>query len=175
MFLRGRQHESTVWQRFHPARDGFTVRHLDGVVEVLVRSNAERVVDLFLALAEELPPAVSIFIDDVRSSTRFTGAELALPDVLEAVGRLKLPLTTYAGAEISIFSPDEQVTLTPSLELYLHSVSERWVFLLRGHGLVERASLARRSWRLLRDGFPSAPEATQALRLAAARLGLVSS
>ena len=100
---------------------------------------------------------------------------MALPDVLEAVGRLKLPLTTYAGAEISIFSPDEQVTLTPSLELYLYSVSERWIFLLRGHGLEERASLPRRSWRLARDGFPSAPEATQAFRLASERLGLVAS
>ncbi len=175
MFLRGRKLESTIWQRFHGADDGFTVRGLDGVVEVLVRSNADRVVDLFLALAEELPPAVSIVAEDVRTSSRWTGSALALPDVSNALARLKLTLTTYAGAEICIFSPDEQLTLTPSLELYAHSYSDRWVFLLRGHGLVQRRSLARRSWRLARDGFPPSPEGSLALQQAADRLGLVLS
>jgi hypothetical protein len=175
MFLRGRQHESTVWQRFHVPSDGFTARHVDGVVEVSVRSNAERVVDLFLALIDEMSPAVSASMDDVRASSRWAGTALALPDVSETLGRLKLPLTTYAGAEISIYSPEDQLTLTPWLELYGYAVSERWVFLLRGHGLVERTSLPSRSWRLSRDGFPPAPEASKALRLAAERLGMVPS
>ncbi|MEP7345393.1 MAG: hypothetical protein ABI877_09000 [Gemmatimonadaceae bacterium] len=173
MFLRGREHESTIGQRFHAARDGFTVRRVDGVVEVLIRSSADRVVDLFLALTEELPPAVSIAIDDVRTASRWTGTALALPDVSNALARLKLTLTTFAGAEICIYSPDEQLTLTPSLELYVHSLSERWAFLLHGHGLMQRESIPRRSWRLPRGGFPPSSEAAEALRHAADRLGLI--
>lgn len=173
MFLRGRQHESTIWQRFHAARDGFMVRRVDGVVEVLVRSSAERAVDLFVALTEELPPAVSVYIEDVRTSSKWSGTGLALPDVTQTLARQQISLTTFGGAEISIFSPDEQLTLTPGLQLYIHAVSERWVFLVRGLGLAERPSLPRRSWRLARDEFPPAPEASQALRLAAERLGLV--
>jgi len=174
MFLRGREHESTVWQRFRAESDGFTVRRRDDFVEILVRSNADRSVDLFLALAEELPPAVSLSITDVRARMTWSGSSLALPDVTNALARVKLVLTTFAGAEVCVYSQEEQLTLTPSLELYIHSLSERWVFVLNGHGLVQRERLPGRSWRLAGDDFPPSPEASAALRQASERLGLVA-
>jgi len=175
LFLRGREHESTIWQRFHSVRDGFSVGRVDGIVEVIVRTNADRAVDLFLALAEELPPAVSVAVHDVRTNAQWSGTQLALPDVTNAMARLKLSLATFAGAEVCIFTGDEQLTLTPSLALYAHSVNDRWIFMLRGHGLVQRATLPRRSWRLSHDAFPPAPEASQALLQAAGRLALTPS
>lgn len=175
MFLRGREHESAIWQRFHSPRDGFAVGRVDGIVEVVVRTNADRAVDLFLALAEELPPAVSVAVHDVRTNARWSGTQLALPDVANALARLKLSLATYAGAEICIFTEDEQLTLTPSLELYAHSVNDRWIFILRGNGLVQRPARPRRSWRLRHDAFPPAAEASQALLQAAGRLALTPS
>jgi hypothetical protein len=172
MFLRGRHPEPTVWPRFRAAGDGFAVRRRDGIVETSVRASASRVVDLFLALIEELPPAVSMYLLDVRTSRQWTGEALALPDVGEALARLKLQLTTYAGAEIAVFSPDEQITLTPTLTLFCYAHSERWVFLLRGLGLVERNLIEGRSWRLERDDFPPAREASEGIELAAERLKL---
>jgi hypothetical protein len=174
MFLRGRETQSTVWQRFRAPEDTFSVRRADGVVELCVRGNAARIVDLFLALLGELPPALSVSIDDVRSSTRWSGEGLALPDVNEALARLKVPLTTFAGADVCVWSPEEQVTLTAWLDLYVHAVHARWVYLLLGHGLREAAATPRRSWRVARDQFPPSSEASLALRAAAERLLLVS-
>ncbi len=172
MFLRGRQPESTVWPRFRAVGDAFAVRRSGTLVETVVRTSASRAVDLFLALIEELPPAVSVTITDVRSDGIWSGESLALPDVVEVMGRLKLPLTTYAGAEISVVASDEQVSLTRELGLFCFARTERWVYLLRGLGLTERATLAPRSWHLAPDQFPPVRELTSALSLAADRLKL---
>ncbi len=173
MFLRGRQPESTVWPRFRAAGESFSVRRVGDLVEAAVRTSASRAVDLFLALIEELPPAVAVTIEDVRSDGMWSGEALALPDVIEVMGRLKLPLTTFAGAEIAVVSADEQVTLTRELGLYCFAHTERWVYLLRGLGLTERASTSPRSWHLRPEQFPPARELTGALAVAADRLKLI--
>ena len=57
MFFRGRQPETSIWKRFRGSADGFTfAEEKDYFVAHLV-ANAERVVDLSLALLEYLPPA----------------------------------------------------------------------------------------------------------------------
>ncbi|MFN8579894.1 MAG: hypothetical protein U0163_02800 [Gemmatimonadaceae bacterium] len=174
MFLRGRLPESTVWPRFRAAGDTFAVRRERGVVDAVVTAPASRAVDLFLALIDELPPAVDVYVDDARTGSRWSGTDLALPDVSEAMARLKLPLTIYGGAEISIATEDEQVSLTPLLRLHCLARNDRWVFLLRGLGLVERPGIAPRSWRLRRGQFPPAQELTTALSTLADRLKLGS-
>ncbi len=172
MFFRGREHESTIWQRFHTSSDGFTVRRFDGLVEVVVSANADRLVDLVLALLNEMPPALSVEVHDVRTSQRWVGVDLARPDVSATLARLKVSLSTWAGAEICVYGSDVQLTITPWLELYVHSTSERWVFVLTGYGLQLREHRTSRSWRLPADGFPRAEDASAALRQAVDKLGM---
>ena len=172
VFLRGRNPESVVWPRFRKSVDGFSVRESNGLIEVRVSTSADRAVDLFHALLEDLSPAVSVSIDDFRSGAKWQGSGVALPDVRDAVARLKLPLATYAGAEISVYTDDDQVTLTSSLDVHLFSRTERWIYLLRGKGLVERPRGRGRSWRLGRGEFAPAPDMTLVLRAAAERLSL---
>jgi len=172
VFLRGRNPESVVWPRFRKTVDGFAVRAVDALLEVRVATSADRAVDLFHALLEDLSPAVSLSIDDYRSGAKWKGEGVALPDVRDAVARLKLPLATNAGAEISVYTDDDQVTLTSLLGVHLYSRTERWIYLLRGKGLVERPRVPERSWRLGRGEFPSAPDMTLVLRAAAERLSL---
>jgi hypothetical protein len=36
-----------------------------------------------------------------------------------------------------VYSADDQVTLTPDLELFVYARSDRWLYILQGKGLVE--------------------------------------
>src|SRR5690349_16452561 len=89
MFFRGRQPETSIWRRFRAGIDGFTfVKEADHYVAHVV-ANAERIVDLFHTLGEELPPAVDVAIEDYRSGRAWEGRSVALPDVRDAIARLK--------------------------------------------------------------------------------------
>ena len=81
MFFRGRQPEASIWRRFRVSADGFTFEQTDDLYTAHVVANAERVVDLFYALSEQLPPAVDIAIEDLRSGRTWSGESIALPDV----------------------------------------------------------------------------------------------
>ena len=105
-------------------------------------------------------------IADLRSEATWTGDSVALPDARDAIARLKVPLATYGGVEFTLYTPDDQLTLTPQLELYIYSRSDRWLYLLQGKGLEEKASLADRSWRS--QGWDRAPAPTLSAAIAAA-------
>ena len=64
--------------------------------------NAERALDLFHTLSANLPPAVDVAIEDVRRGRTWRGVGLALPDVRDAVARLKLPISAYGGVELAV-------------------------------------------------------------------------
>ena len=96
----------------------------------------------------------------------------ALPDVRDAIARLKVPLATYGGVEISLYTADDQLTLTPQLELFIYARSDRWLYLLQGKGLEERAALADRSWRAQGWDRAPAPTLSAAIATAAERLSL---
>ena len=113
MFFRGRQPEASIWRRFRVSADGFTFSQQDDHYTAHVVANAERVVDLFYTLSEQLPPAVDVVIDDLRSGRSWKGEAIALPDVREALARLKVLLARYGGAEFSVYTPDDQLTLNP--------------------------------------------------------------
>jgi hypothetical protein len=166
--------DSTVWKRFRSGQDGFTFTRTGDVYEAKVVANAERVVDLFYTLAELMAPAVDVHIFDARSKTTWNGQTIALPDVRDAVARLKVPLSTFGGVEITIFSPEDQLTLSPQLELFIYSRSDRWMYLLTSMNLEERASLEDRLWGMDSWERAPAPALSDAVAAAAERLSIKS-
>jgi hypothetical protein len=163
MFFRGRDPETSVWRRFRSAADGFSfTKEADYYAAHLV-ANAERVVDLFVNLLEHLPPAVDVVIDDVRGARRWKGESLALPDVRDALARLKPLIAMFGGVEIAVFTSEDQVTLNPMLELFIYARTDQWLYILKGKGLEERRLVRSKSWRLKRHEFPPAPELESAL------------
>jgi hypothetical protein len=173
MFFRGQQAEASVWQRFKVEVDGFTFKQEDGVFACHVVANAERVVDLFHALTEQLPPAVDLVLEDLRLGRSWKGESLPLDDVREQLARLKVLLGRYGGVELSVFTSQDQLTLTPHLELFVYSRTDRWSYLLQGKGLEEQSVVTSKSWKRSGSGqFPAAAELVNAVQAAVERLGL---
>jgi hypothetical protein len=172
MLFRGRQPAASVWRRFRSGADEFTFAEADGHYEARVATNAERAVDLLYVLSEQLPPAVDVWLEDVRGRRAWRGLDVALPDVREAVARLKVTLAAYGGVELAVYSPDDQLTLTPDLELYVYARSDRWLYILQGKGLVETHTPEPETFALTAEQLGDAPELADALDSAAGRLGL---
>jgi hypothetical protein len=172
MFFRGRQPEASIWRRFRVSADGFTFTQEDDLFTAHVVANAERVVDLFYTLTEQLPSAVDIVVDDLRSGRSWKAEDTTLPDVREALARLKILLARYGGVELSVYTSDDQLTLNPYLELFIYSRTDRWLYLLEGKGLEEQARVRTKSWKTSRQHFPAAPDLVNAVTAAADRLGL---
>jgi hypothetical protein len=172
MIFRGKQAEASIWQRFRTSADAFTFSSADGIYSAHVVANAERVVDLFHSLAEQLPPAVDFTLEDHRSGRTWKGEALPLDDVREQVARLKVLLARYGGAEVSVFTSEDQLTLNPYLELFIYARTDRWYYLLEGKGLEEQNSVLTKSWKKKRAQFPAAAELVNAIQAAVERLGL---
>lgn len=172
MLFRGKQPEAQIWRRFRTGADGFTFTLENGIHTAHVVANAERVVDLLHALAEHLPPAVDVAIEDLRSGRSWKGESLPVDDLREQVARLKVLLARYGGVEFSVYTSDDQLTLNPYLELFIYSRTDRWLYLLQGRGLEEQATLRTKSWKQRRAQFPAAPELVNAIQAAVERLGL---
>ena len=172
MFFRGRQPETSIWRRFRAGIDGFTFEKEGEHYSAHVVANAERVVDLFHALCEELPPAVDVAIEDYRTGRQWEGRSVALPDVRDVIARLKVPLAAYGGVEFAVYSPEDQLTLNAHLELFLYARTDRWLYLLQAKNLQEHRTVRTKSWKLRRGEFQPAPELVDLLGDAADRLGL---
>jgi hypothetical protein len=152
--------------------DGFTFTSGDGHFSAHVVANAERVVDLFHSLTEQLPPAVDVAIDDLRSGRSWRGESLPLDDVREQIARLKVLLARFGGMEFSVFTSEDQLTLNPYLELFIYARTDRWYYLLEGKGLEQQKALRTKSWKQKRSQFPAASELVSAIQAAVERLGL---
>jgi hypothetical protein len=174
MFFRGRQPEASIWRRFRVGGDGFTFAHEDDHYTAHVVANAERVVDLFYNLTDQLPPAVDVVMDDLRSGRSWKGDAVPLPDVRESVARLKNLLARFGGVELSVFTGEDQLTLNPYLELFIYARTDRWLYLLEGKGLEEQAVVRPKTWKTQRQQFPAAPDLVNAVTAAAERLALQS-
>lgn len=172
MFFRGRQAEASIWQRFRSSADGFTFASEDGYYSAHVVANAERVVDLFHALTEQLPPAVDVTLEDQRSGRSWKGEALPLDDVREQIARLKVLMARYGGVELCVYTSEDQLTLNPYLELFVYARSDRWRYLLEGKGLEEQRMLRTKSWKQRRAQFPAASDLVNAVQAAVERLGL---
>ena len=172
MFFRGRQPESSIWRRFRTSNDGFSFAKEEDYYAAHVVANSERVVDLFHALSEHLPPAVDIAIEDARNKRKWKGESLALPDVRDAVARLKTPVATFGGVEVSVYTAEDQLTLNPVLELFIYARTDQWLYILKGKGLEEQRMVRTRSWKLKRHEFPPAPELSEVIASTSSSLGL---
>ena len=172
MLFRGRQPEATVWRRFRSGIDGFTFAREDGYFAAHIAANAERVVDLFHALAEELPPAVDVAVEDVRAGRSWTGEGVALPDVRDSLARLRVPLATYGGVEVAVYSAEDQLTLSPHLELFVYGRTDHWLYILQGKGLEQVRALRPRRWKRSRTDFKPAPAISGPVSATAERLGM---
>ncbi len=173
MIFRSRPQHVTVWRRFRSGNDGFTFEESrEGYFEAHVVANAERAVDLTHLLSEHLPPAVDVALTDRRTRSTWAGTDVALPDVRDAIARLKVPLATYAGVDVTIFTSEDQLSLTAELDLYAFGRSDRWLYLLQGLGLEQYGAVAERSWRGQPWDRSPASVLTTALAAAASRLSL---
>lgn len=152
--------------------DGFTFIKEGDHYSAHVVANAEQVVDLFHTLTEHLPPAVDVALDDLRTRKSWKGEHLALPDVREAIARLKVPLAGNGGVEMSVYTPEDQLTFNGYLELFIYSRTDRWLYILEGKGLEEQKRLRTRSWKLKTEDYPPAPDLSDAVAAAAQRLSL---
>jgi hypothetical protein len=178
MFFRGRQQQASIWRRFRSNTDGFAFAKVDGDATGVehyrahIVANSERAVDLLYALSEQLPPTVDVVLEDLRSGRVWKGESIALPDVREAVAHLKVVLAQYGGVEIALFTPEDQLTLNPYLELFVYARTDRWVYLLEGLGLEQLPMVHPKSWKATDKHFPAAPDLVRAVSTAAERLGL---
>lgn len=172
MLFRGRQPAASVWRRFRSGADEFTFTAAGGHYEARVATNAERAVDLLYVLTEHLPPAVDVWLEDVRGRRAWRGLDVALPDLREAAARLKVTVAAYGGVELAVYSAEDQLTLTPDLELYVYARSDRWLYILQGKGLVETQTPDPETFALTPEQMGDAPELADALEAAAERLGL---
>lgn len=161
-----------VASRFRRDTDWFVVRKSGGIYVAQVGTIGERAVDLLPALAAHLDPAVDMVIESLRDRVVWQGTSLALPDVREVVGRLRLPLAMYGGVEIALVTPDDQITLTPELQLVVYARTDRWFYLLDGMGLVERDTPPPPVWTPSRRNLQPVADITSMLDAAAERLGL---
>lgn len=163
--------------RFRAHTDWFVTSSRDiasGKVHVAeVGTTGERAVDLLHGLAFHLDPAVDVVVDSARERKAWQGHLLALPDVRDAIGRLKLTLATYGGVEVSLYTPDDQLSLTPELSLIVYARTDRWFYLLEGMGLEEKRVAPPPVWRPSRKRLAPAPELAESLRAAVERLALV--
>jgi hypothetical protein len=172
MLFRDRRPETAIWKRFRGAADGFVFTRESDYYAAHLVANAERVVDLFLALLEHLPPAVDVVVQDARSGRTWRGERLPLPDVRDALARIETLLAAYGGVEVSVFTSEDQITLSPVLELFIYSRTDQWLYVLQGKGLEERVSVQAKSWRAARRELPRAPELVAAIATLADTLRL---
>lgn len=173
MLFRGRQPDQSIWKRFRTSADGFTFIEEGDHYTAHVVANAERIVDLFHALSEQLSPAVDVVIDDSRAGVVWKGESLALPDVRDAIARLKVLLSQHGGVELSVFTTEDQLTMNQYLELFVYARTDRWLYVLQGKGLQEQRAVRTKSWKMKRGDFPAAPELDRAIQGVVERLGLV--
>lgn len=173
MIFRGREDQGTVWRRFRSGTDGFTFNQApEGYFEAHVAANAERAVDLLYVLSEHLPPAVDFTLADRRVQRSWEGTDIALPDVRDALARLKVPMATYAGVDVTIYTADDQLSLSAELDLYSFARSDRWLYLLQAKGLEHYGAVAHKPWRAQPWDRAAAPVLSSAVAVAAERLSL---
>ena len=174
MFFRGRQPETSIWRRFRTGADGFTFSKESDHYVARVVANAERTVDLFHALLAYMSPAVDVAVEDARTSRKWKGERVALPDVRDGIARLKTALAAHGGVEIAVYTSEDQVTLSAALELFVYSRTDQWSYLLEGKGLEERRELRPRSGVRSVQEYSAAPELVDAIATLVGNLGLAS-
>ena len=172
LFQRRRVPSPMELARFRAAADVFVFHREDDLYVARVSAGRQRSVDRYHALLTHLPTTVAFSLECVRSEREFVGDELTLVEVREAVARLKTPLVASGGVEVSVYTDDDQVALSPLLDLWIYARSDRWLFILLREGLEEVNELPARTWTVRREEFTGASELVDAVTETAERLTL---
>ena len=172
MLFRHEPPPTRVAERFRSGEAVFSAGMERGLHVVRVGAGMERAVELLHGLSEHLPPVVDCAIDCLRSKRKFVGEGLSLPEVRESIARLKVPLVASGGVELAVYTTEDQLVLSPLLELWLYSRTDRWVYLLVGEGLEQVETVPSRAWTVERDEFVGAPDLVAAVEKTAERLTL---
>jgi hypothetical protein len=160
--------------RFRPSNDWFVSRRSGAIHEMFVWAPAERLMQLLYQLSEHLDPEVDLSIESRRDGRVWRGSMLPINEVRSTIEMLEQSMSRYGGVELSVYTPDDQLTITSSLGLVIYARSDRWVYLLEAMGFAERAHAPQQSWNA--DGAPleNAPELTRDLELAVRQLKLMA-
>ncbi|MEQ1692476.1 MAG: hypothetical protein ABMA00_14400 [Gemmatimonas sp.] len=158
--------------RFHRESEWFVASRAAELYVLRVQANSERAAELFHRLSAHLDPLVDIEIEDEREGHHWHGALRSRDDVREAIGRLRWPLASDGGVEISLVTADDQLTLMRSLELVICSRRDHWRTRLAAEGIAARASAPAAQWRSERTVWSAAPELAAALSALVDRLAL---
>jgi hypothetical protein len=172
MLFRHEPPPTRVAERFRSSEAVFSAGMERGLHVVRVAAGMERSVELLHALTEHLPAVVDCAIDCLRSKRKFVGEGLSLPEVRETIARLKVPLVQSGGVEVAVYTAEDQLVLSPLLELWIYSRTDRWVYLLVGQGLEQVDAIEPRGWTVRRDEFVGAPDLVAAVEKTAERLTL---
>lgn len=163
---------SAIALRFRSGADWFTMSELDGLYTCIIGANSERAVDLLQSLALHFPEAFSVSISSVRERMSWWDNACTRSEVRDVLARLKVLLAGYGGVEFAIYTADDQITLTPELQLIVYSRSPKWRGLLIDMGLEEKNVTPAPVWCVSRDALIPAPELSDSLMLAVRRLAL---
>jgi len=158
--------------RFRPASDWFVVGQRGPLVECVVWSTGERLLRVFLSLLEHLDAEVDLTLEASHDGGCWRGELRALADVRAALTPLQRPLVTHGGMEVSVYTPDDQLTLTPALTLVIYARSDRWVYLLDAMGFAERSEVPPADWHPERAPRTDAPALRAAIGQVVQRLAL---
>jgi hypothetical protein len=161
---------SEIALRFHRDADWYIESQIQDVRVYRVYANSERVVELFLRLTTYLDDLVELVIADARDGVAWRASTRFLPTVREALGRLRWPLASFGGAEVSLITEDDQITLTPLLELVIYSRDGRWPERLDLEGIAQREQAPKPLFDPRTVPWSAAPELSQALATVVDRL-----
>lgn len=161
---------SDVAMRFHRDAEWYVASRTQDLYVFRIHANSERVVELFLRLTTHLDDLVELVITHERDAVSWRATTRFLPTVREALGRLRWPLASFGGTELSLITEDDQVTLTPLLELVIYSHQTQWRERLEAEGVFQREQLPTPLFDPRTVPWSPAPELTQALASVVERL-----
>lgn len=158
--------------RFHRESEWYVLERAGDVRVLRVHANGERAVEMFLHFSAHLTSPVDVFVVNHRDASSWRGDLRELAEVRDTLGRLRWPLASYGGVEVTLVTADDQLSLMPSLELVICSRhGDDWPLRLAHEGVRLRAHTPV-EWSTDQIPLTEAPELTAALTLAIQRLTL---
>lgn len=158
--------------RFHRVNAWCTYSRQDDLHVVEVQANSERIMELLHRLSGHLDSVVDVHMTHVRDGARWQGIMRFLPEVREAVGRLRWPLAAYGGVELALVTPEDQLTVTPELRMIIYSRTSGWLQRLKTEGVEQRTHFPTPAWNPLIRSDTLTPDLSSALAAIAERLNL---
>jgi hypothetical protein len=128
--------------RFRSAADWFTQSVQDSIYTFHIGATSERAVDLMHVLAAHLPERVRVAVTSFRDRKSWQSANCARAEVRDVLARLKVLLAGFGGVEIAIYDKNDQLTLTPELQVIIYSRNADWRDRLLQIGLERVVSFA---------------------------------